>query len=139
MPFIYDTDLPLWFLLYDRDLHTLLISSSLALSTLSSTSMGGSHGSTRPQSRPAITTVAQALEVARDSSEGARDPTVVHILETAIGEIWGRIEAAPDTYVMTRDEFAVFNYFQDRFEGLELASAARGRYWDHLELTNGDQ
>lgn len=136
MPFIYDSDLPVWlFSLKYNDINFVSIN-SLALSTLSSMSMGGNNGSTK-QLSSAVTTVAQALEIARDSAEGARNPTVVYILETAITEIWGMIEAAPDSYVMTRDEFAVFNYFQDRFEGLELASAARRRYWDHLELTNG--
>ena len=137
MPFLYDSDLPVWFSLKYTDI-TVLPINSLAISTLSSMSMGGNHGSTRQQSSSAVTTVAQALEIARDSAEGARNPTVVHILETAIADIWGKIEAGPDSYVMTRDEFAVFNYFQDRFEGLELASAARRRYWDHLELTNGE-
>jgi hypothetical protein len=136
MPFIYDSDLPVWlFSLKYNDINTVSINSP-ALSILSSMSMGGNNGSTK-QLSSAVTTVAQALEIARDSAEGARNPTVVYILETAITEIWGMIEAAPDSYVMTRDEFAVFNYFQDRFEGLELASAARRRYWDHLELTNG--
>lgn len=92
------------------------------------------HGAVRHQ---AITTVAQALEAARDSPEGAQDPTVVRILEAALTEIWRRIEAQPASYVMTRDEFAVFNYFQGRFAGQQLAVAARRRYWDHLELTNG--
>jgi hypothetical protein len=37
---------------------------------------------------------------------------------------------------MTREEFAVFNYFQHRFVGHDLAVAARKRYWDHLHLSN---
>jgi hypothetical protein len=100
--------------------------------------MGRSNGGTRTQPSPAITTVVQALEIARDSPEGARDPAVVNILETALTDIWRKIEAHPTSYVMTRDEFAVFNYFQDRFAGQELATAARKRYWDRLELQNGN-
>ncbi len=99
-------------------------------------SMGGNNGGTGHQSSQNITVV-QALEIARDSAEGAKDPTVVYILEAAIAEIWGKIQAYPSSYVMTRDEFAIFNYFQDRFEGEGLATAAKRRYWDHLELTNG--
>jgi hypothetical protein len=100
-------------------------------------SMGASNGGTRTQPSPAITTVAQALEIARDSPEGARDPTVRNLLESALTGIWRKIEAQPASYVMTRDEFAVFNYFQDRFAGHDLAAAARKRYWDHPELQNG--
>jgi len=59
---------------------------------------------------------------------------VVHLLETALTGIWRKIEARPASYVMTRNEFAVFNYFQDRFAGQQLAVAAKKRYWDHLQL-----
>lgn len=96
----------------------------------------GNNGSTR-QSSAQVTTVADALEAARESFEGAQDPNIVNILECAIASIWGKIEALPTSYVMTRDEFAVFNYFQTRFEGRQLAVAARKRYWDHQEATNG--
>jgi len=77
-----------------------------------------------------VKSATQALETARDSSEGAQDPTVKQILETALTEIWSRIQAQPSSYVMSREEFAVFNLFQKRFEGQELAIAARKRYWD---------
>ncbi|CAG8972436.1 hypothetical protein HYALB_00001125 [Hymenoscyphus albidus] len=97
------------------------------------TSMGGVNGNSAQSS----TTVPQALEIARDSEEGARDPTVVNVLETALASIWSKIEARPSTYVMTRDEFAVFNYFQHRFEGQQVATDARKRYWDNLEVANG--
>ena len=78
------------------------------------------------------TPLAQALEIARESADGASDPTVVKILETAINDIWAKVKAEPDTYVMTKLEFAVFNYHQDRFRGEreKLAVAARKRYWD---------
>jgi hypothetical protein len=97
---------------------------------------GGNNGGTRQPSSP-VATVAEALEIARDSEEGAQDPIVRNILETAIAEIWAKIEAQPTSYVMNREEFAVFNYFQHRFEGLQLAASARKRYWDSLETTNG--
>ena len=88
-------------------------------------SMGGNNGGTRQEPSPSGTSVAQALEIARDSPEGAQDPAVARILETALADIWGKIQGQPTSYVMTRDEFAVFNYFQERFEGLELAVSAK--------------
>lgn len=127
------TDLPISFPFQFAAVDTTSITYST--STFSSMSNSGSnHGASRQQT---ITTVAQALEVARDTPEGAQDPTVVSILESALTDIWRKIEAQPASYVMTRDEFAVFNYFQSRFAGQQLAAAARRRYWDHLELTNG--
>lgn len=75
--------------------------------------------------------VAQALEIARDSTDGAADPTVCAILDSAIARIWASIQAQPDSYIMTRDEFAVFNYFQNRFTGNVVAQQARKRYWEN--------
>ena len=81
--------------------------------------------------------VTDALEIARDSPEGAEDPTVSSVLDAAVTEIWEKIKAEPTSYVMSRDEFAVFNYFQSRFDGDELTSPAIRRYWDHQERANG--
>lgn len=102
--------------------------------TISSAIMGGNNIS---QSVPSARAVAQALEIARDSAEGARDPVVCNILEAAIADIWGKVQAQPNTYLMTRDEFAVFNYFQHRFAGCPVAIAARKRYWDYTGGSNG--
>ncbi|KAH8910996.1 hypothetical protein BR93DRAFT_964827 [Coniochaeta sp. PMI_546] len=76
--------------------------------------------------------VAQALETARESDEGARDPQVRSILENALRRIWNRIQAQPDSYVMSRTEMSLFTYFQYSFTGNELAVAARKRYWDNV-------
>lgn len=136
MPFIYDQDLPILFPVKHIIINTILIPTSIT-SALSAMSPGSNNGRTRQQPAPEITSVAQALEIARDSPDGAQDPTVKNILEIALSEIWRKIEAQPTSYVMTREEFAVFNYFQSRFEGQELAVAARRRYWDHSQFTNG--
>lgn len=90
----------------------------------------GDNNDIKPKSPQPVITVTQALERARDSAEGARDPTVVQILDTALAEIRTKINAQPTSYVMTQDEFAVFNYFQRLFEGDQIAIAARKRYWD---------
>ncbi|KAM5352361.1 hypothetical protein ACJ41O_005084 [Fusarium nematophilum] len=75
--------------------------------------------------------VAQALEIARESPDGSSDPTISKILEAALAQIWAKVQAQPDSYVMTRDEFAVFNFFQHRFSGDKTAVNARKRYWDN--------
>ncbi|OWP01561.1 hypothetical protein B2J93_8588 [Marssonina coronariae] len=112
------------------------ISTSRATSFSSMSNGDSSHEATRQQSSSSVRTAAQALELARDSPEGAQDPTVVEILEAALTEIWRKVKAQPASYVMTRDEFAIFNYFQHRSVGQQLAIAARKRYWDHLALSN---
>lgn len=75
--------------------------------------------------------IANALEVARDSPDGARDPIVCGILESALSQTWERVLANPEGYVMTSGEFAVFNFYQHRFVGNKLAVAARRRFWDN--------
>lgn len=89
------------------------------------------NGNTNSSSFPAVTSVTQALELARDSTERANDPAVKSILATELGEIWGKIQAQPTSYVMSREEFAVFNFYQDRFEGNQVAIEAKKRYWSN--------
>lgn len=105
--------------------------------TSASRACAGSSYSSPPAASVSI--VAQALDIARDGAEGADSPTVSATLETALAAIWHRIQARPASYVMTRDEFAVFNYFQHRFLGDRLAIAARKRYWDHLRVSGREQ
>lgn len=95
---------------------------------ISSVAMSGSPTLGKPSQDAAV---AQALEIARESPDGASDPTVSKILEHALNNIWGKVQAQPNSYVMTRDEFAVFNFFQHRFMGDKDAVSARRRYWDN--------
>jgi hypothetical protein len=76
--------------------------------------------------------VAQALETARESEEGAQDPQICSILEDALSRIWNKIQARPNSYIMTQIEMSVFTYFQYNFTENELAIAARKRYWDNI-------
>ncbi|KAH8165966.1 hypothetical protein CIB48_g2291 [Xylaria polymorpha] len=75
-----------------------------------------------------------ALEVARDSPDAASQGTIRDTLEAALAGIWGRIMADEFGYVMSRDEFAIFNFFQDRFRKNPVATRARKRYWDNLSV-----
>ncbi|KAI0595417.1 hypothetical protein F4775DRAFT_569640 [Biscogniauxia sp. FL1348] len=76
--------------------------------------------------------VTEALEIARESPDGAGDPSINNVLETYLCQVWRKVLAQPDTYVMSREEFAVFNFFQHRFEGNKVAITARKRYWDNI-------
>ena len=113
-------------------------SSSTSGPALLHSSMPPGEGGSPPPPRcceaagaPQDAAVSQALEIARESPDGAQDPTVSQILERALANIWGKVQAQPDAYVMTREEFAVFNFFQHRFTGDRTAVSARKRYWDH--------
>lgn len=75
--------------------------------------------------------VTEALKIAREDPESSKDPTVSSILNTALAGIWAKIQAQPNAYVMTRGEFAVFNYFQHLFRDDKTATEARRRYWNN--------
>ncbi|KAK2045505.1 hypothetical protein LZ31DRAFT_245428 [Colletotrichum somersetense] len=105
--------------------------SSLASSMGHSLHVGNTSSVTAASSVKDASSVAQALEIARESPDGASDPTVSSILESAISQIWAKVAAQPESYVLNRDEFAIFNYFQHRFTGNKIAMAARKRYWDN--------
>lgn len=82
---------------------------------------------------PSMSEVSQALEIARESPAGASDLKVRKLLDQAISHIWAKVQAQPNDYIMTREEFSVFNYFQHRFVGDRKAVAARARYWDNCQ------
>ncbi|KAK3366664.1 hypothetical protein B0T24DRAFT_633392, partial [Lasiosphaeria ovina] len=74
--------------------------------------------------------VMQALDMARESQEAECHPQVSALLNDALAEVVARVRAAPNSYVMRRDEFSVFNFFQSRFDkGDEVIMSARRRYW----------
>jgi hypothetical protein len=77
------------------------------------------------------TAIRQALERARNCEDGTVDAQTTALLEAAITELWTRIQRDPDTYVLTRDEFALFNYFLERYRGSTVAQRAVARFWDN--------
>ncbi|KAF2840826.1 hypothetical protein M501DRAFT_1014822 [Patellaria atrata CBS 101060] len=73
-----------------------------------------------------------ALDVARNS-EGGVDPNITAFLERAIHDVWGRLSAAPETYILSKDEFALFNFYRQRFSTSPLAQRAVQRFWDSYQ------
>lgn len=78
----------------------------------------------------------RAIDIARNT-EGELHPNIRTYLEHALSVIWSRIMRQPDSYVMTRDEFAVFNYYQQRFNGHPVAESAVARFWRHAHELKG--
>lgn len=76
--------------------------------------------------------IRQALERAQNCEEGSVDPQTTALLEAAITELWTRIQSQPDSYVLSRDEFALFNYFLGRYRGSPVAQRAVARYWNNV-------
>lgn len=135
MPYILNVELPLSYkqkYISHHDTHHVPL---LPASILNSPAPMGESNESYASSASQNLTVAQALEIARDyHPEQTRDTRVVQILDTAVAQIWGKLQAAPQSYILTREEFAVFNFFQHRFEGEAIAVEARKRYWTSLSV-----
>ena len=77
--------------------------------------------------------IAHNLEIVRNSEPGQAPPNAVLVVERAMAELWQRIMANPQSYVMTTTEFGVFNFFRLQYEqgsGRIVAQRATARYWD---------
>ncbi|OQO10472.1 hypothetical protein B0A48_03769 [Cryoendolithus antarcticus] len=74
-----------------------------------------------------VLTYQSAIEIARNTEDDL-DSNVADYLESAVNSMQLNIESYPDSYVLSKDEFAVFNYFRSRFSG-EVAEHAVDRYW----------
>ncbi|KAF2864071.1 hypothetical protein K470DRAFT_254401 [Piedraia hortae CBS 480.64] len=77
-------------------------------------------------------TYQRALDIARNTEDDL-DKYVLDYLEKALVDIWQRIQDSPHEYVLTRDEFAIFNFFRPRFANSSEAELAVCRYWDHAQ------
>lgn len=91
------------------------------------------NGSPFPGKTSQDAEVAQALEIARECPEGFSDSAISKILENSLTQIWDKVQARPCSYVMSKGQFPVFNFFQYRFIDNKDAIAARKRYWDNLD------
>jgi hypothetical protein len=75
-------------------------------------------------------TIQRALDIARNS-EGSINQAVGEYLEDQLREIWSRIEDQPESYVLDKDEFALFNFYRDQAPSSSLAQSAVQRFWDN--------
>lgn len=75
--------------------------------------------------------IRQALEQARNCEDGTIDAQTTTVLEAAIAELWRRIQTEPDSYVLSPDEFALFNYFLLRYRRSSVAQRAVARFWNN--------
>ena len=75
--------------------------------------------------------VRHALETVRNN-DGHADPELLAILEAAIQEVFRKINLQPDTYILSRDQFALFNYSRHRFPDAAIGQRAVERFWNNF-------
>jgi hypothetical protein len=88
-------------------------------------------------SEPDQTLVQRAIIIAQTATNDNLDQQTKEILALALRAIWRRLQAQPDTYVLTNLEARVFNYHQSLFRGNELARRAWARYWANTHGMDG--
>ena len=76
-------------------------------------------------------TVPEAINIVKQHRRGEIDPAVTSFLARIAEGIWQRLKAQPSTYVLTKEEFAVFTYFRDVFGDDEVVQQAIARFWNH--------
>ncbi|KAI4742316.1 hypothetical protein E4T50_07273 [Aureobasidium sp. EXF-12298] len=83
----------------------------------------------------ALLDIQRALDIARNT-EGDLDQLVEKYLEEQLAGVWNRLESRPNTYVLSKDEFAIFNYFVGRYQDSAVAEKAIARFWSSYQDTN---
>ncbi|KAK4898110.1 hypothetical protein LTR49_027867 [Elasticomyces elasticus] len=74
----------------------------------------------------------RALRIARNS-EGDLNPDVREYLERALNDIRGRLQQNPDSYILSKDEFAILNFYVYQLERHPEVEAAISRHWQQAQ------
>ena len=84
--------------------------------------------------------VVQALKQVREGETEKAKTGVELVIEQAMNQLWERIKAQENTYIMDCDEFALFNYHRSRYasgRSNDIAKDATTRYWNNHSVKNG--
>ncbi|ETN46191.1 uncharacterized protein HMPREF1541_00375 [Cyphellophora europaea CBS 101466] len=78
-------------------------------------------------------TVEQALKMVQDNPNGTNNAQARAVLSKELSRIWRNIQAQPTSYVMSKIEFAVFNYHRNSPDYKNpVAQRAVQRFWDNV-------
>lgn len=86
------------------------------------TVMGGPN---RPQM-----TITKALEIAKANPDVPAE--VATRLEQKNADVWQKVQSKPSTYILDREEYAVLNYYQERYKNNSKYDEAIKRFWKHF-------
>ena len=74
--------------------------------------------------------LARAVYIAQNSVDGVHE-LLATFLERSLLKVWKQLQAKPDSYIFTPDEFALFNYYRSWFGDQDIIRNATKRYWDN--------
>lgn len=72
----------------------------------------------------------EAVRIAQNSESGV-DQRLAHYLERKLAEVWAKLQAQPNSYILPPDEFALLNYYRSRFGNNDIVTKAIKRFWDN--------
>lgn len=75
--------------------------------------------------------VLKNLVSAREGAEDVHEASAT--LERTLQDVYRKVEAQPEKYLMSKEEYAVLNYFQDRWKDSRLFQQAVFRFWKNYE------
>lgn len=76
------------------------------------------------------------LRIAKENENGQIKPEVTQALRQAMAALWNRIRTNSSTYIMSRDEFSLINYYQSDYKDNEIAQDAVKRFWANYSGTS---
>lgn len=79
--------------------------------------------------RPQMT-ITQALDIAKANPDIPAEVTAR--LEQKNADVWQKVQSKPSTYILDRDEYAVLNYYQERYKNNPRYDEAIKRFWKHF-------
>ena len=86
---------------------------------------------------PDLAMVQRAITIAQNATDDNLDSEIREILQVTFHGICRRIQAAPNSYILTDLQARVFNYHQAQWRDNDLARRAMARYWSNTSRTNG--
>jgi hypothetical protein len=80
-----------------------------------------------------------ALQILRDTEDDNVPQAVEIFVERELRVIVQSLEAAPDSYLLTKDEFALFNFYRHRYANEQFTESAISRFWSTHRNSVGDE
>ncbi|CAI6338184.1 unnamed protein product [Periconia digitata] len=74
--------------------------------------------------------LSDAVRIAQNSESGV-DQRLANYLERKLAEVWAKLQAQPNSYILPPDEFALINYYRSRFGNNDIITKSIKRFWDN--------
>lgn len=114
------------------DYHTQTSSTSTCMRIPKARRQGPDMGNGQDHQQSGNLDIQTALDIARTPNTEV-DPVVTKYLDSTVEGVWERIRAEPHSYLLNKDEFAIFNFYRAKYQkqDKDITEAAVARFWQH--------